>query len=113
MRTAIALPVVSGQGLAGGGNMQVARTYTLVFLGLMALGCCAVAPVAEAGEKLRVGISPFAPFVMFADQGPEGAAIDAWHLIARKLGVESEFVACRNIADQLEKLQAGVIDLAV
>jgi hypothetical protein len=75
MRTAIALPVVRGQGLAGGGKMQVARTYTLVFLGLMVLGCGAVAPVAEAGEKLRVGISPFAPCVMFTEKGPEGAAI--------------------------------------
>src|SRR5215471_13241985 len=68
MRTAIALPVVRGQGLPGGGNMQVARTYTLVFLGLMVLGCGAVAPVAAAGEKLRVGISPFAPFVMFTEK---------------------------------------------
>ena len=71
--------------MEGGGKMQVARTCTLVILGLMAMGCCAVAHAAEAGEKLRVGISPFAPFVMFTDKGPAGAAIDAWQLIARKL----------------------------
>jgi len=82
-------------------------------LGLIVMGCCAVAHAAEAGEKLRVGISPFAPFVMFTDKGPEGAAIDAWQLIARKLGVESTFVACKNIADKLEKLQAGAIDVAI
>src|SRR5262252_11004845 len=110
MLAIIALPVVRGQGLAGGGKMQVAHAYTLVFLGLMVIGCGAVASVAAAGEKLRVGISPFAPFVMFTDTGPEGAAIDAWHLIAQKLGVESEFVECKNIVDKLEKLQAGVID---
>src|SRR5215470_18676669 len=98
MRTAIALPVVRGQGLAGGGKMQVAHAYTLVFLGLMVLGCGAVAPVAAAGEKLRVGISPFAPFVMFTEKGPEGAAIDAWQLIARHLGVKWFFVKCQNIA---------------
>jgi len=93
--------------------MQVARAYTLVFLGLMVLGCGAVAPVAAAGEKLRVGISPFAPFVMFTEKGPEGAAIDAWQLIARQLGVESAFVECQNIADKLEQLQAGAIDVAI
>ena len=93
--------------------MPYARTGTLVILGLMAIGCCAVAHAAEAGDKLRVGISPFAPFVMFTDKGPEGAAIDAWHLIAQKLGVESAFVECKNIADKLEKLQAGAIDVAI
>ena len=95
------------------GKMPYAHTCTLVFLGLMAMGCYAVAHAAEASEKLRVGISPFAPFVMFTDKGPEGAAIDAWHLIVQKLGVESEFVECKNIVDKLEKLQAGAIDVAI
>jgi ABC-type amino acid transport substrate-binding protein len=93
--------------------MQSARTGTLVFLGLIAIGCSAAVHAAAAGEKLRVGISPFAPFVMFTAQGPEGAAIDAWQLIARTLGVESEFVECKNIAAKLEKLQAGDIDVAI
>jgi hypothetical protein len=70
--------------MEGGGKMQVARTGTLVILGLMALGCCAVAHAAEAGEKLLVGISPCAPFVMCTAKGPEGAAIDAWQVIARQ-----------------------------
>ena len=71
-----------------------------------------MAHATEAGEKLRVGISPFAPFVMFTDQGPEGAAIDAWHLIARKLG-STRVCQCKNIVDKLEKLQAGAIDVAI
>jgi polar amino acid transport system substrate-binding protein len=93
--------------------MSDARPYTLVLLGLMALGCGAVAPGAEAGEKLQVGLSAFPPFVMFTDQGPAGASIDAWDLIARKLGVESAFVEGKNVADSLEKLQAGLLDVAV
>jgi hypothetical protein len=32
-------------------------------LGLMAMGGCAVAHAADAGDTLRVGISPCAPFV--------------------------------------------------
>jgi hypothetical protein len=39
--------------------MQDARAYPLVFLRLMAIGCCAVAHVVEADEILRVGISPY------------------------------------------------------
>jgi len=75
-------PVVGGQGMEGGGTMQGARPCTLVMLGLMALGGCAVAHTA-AGEKLRVGISPCAPCVMGTAKGPEGVAIDAWQVIAR------------------------------
>src|SRR5262245_59317097 len=93
--------------------MPSARLCTLVLLGLLLLGCGAVANAADADQKLRAGISPFAPFVMFTDKGPEGAAIEAWQGIARKLGVESEFIECKNIADKLEKLQAGVIDVAI
>jgi ABC-type amino acid transport substrate-binding protein len=89
------------------------RSYTLVVLGLMALGCGAVAPGADAGEKLQVGLSASPPFVMFTDQGPEGASIDAWDLIARTLGVESAFVEGKNVADTLEQLQAGLLDVAI
>jgi hypothetical protein len=32
-------------------------------LGLLAMGGCAVAHAADVGDTLRVGISPFAPFV--------------------------------------------------
>ena len=99
--------------MEGWEKMPYARTCRLVILGLMAIGGCAMAHAAEAGDKLRVGISPFAPFVMFTDHGPGGAAIDAWHLIAQKLGLEFEFVECKNIVDKLEQLQAGAIDVAI
>ena len=92
-------------------KMPSTRTCKLAILGLLTIGCSAVA--AADDQKLRVGISPFAPFVMFTAHGPEGAAIDAWHLIAQKLGVESEFVTCKDIAEKLEKLQAGAIDVAI
>jgi ABC-type amino acid transport substrate-binding protein len=59
-------------------------------LSLLIMRCGAVVDAADADQKLRVGISPFAPFVMFTAHGPEGAAIDAWNLIAQKLGVESD-----------------------
>src|SRR5438309_5244368 len=93
--------------------MLSARSGKFVILGLLILGYYAVAHAADADQKLRVGISPFAPFVMFTAHGPEGAAIDAWHLIAQQLRVEWEFVETQNIADKLEKLQAGAIDVAI
>src|SRR5262245_20080583 len=101
-------PLVTSQGWI---HMLSARLCTRVILGLLIIGHGAVA--AAADQKLRVGISPFAPFVMFTPRGPEGAAIDAWHLIAQKLGVESEFVTCKNLAEKLAKLQAGAIDVAI
>ena len=74
----------------GWAKMPSARTGKLAMLSLLFMGCCAVAAAADADQKLRAGISLFAPFVMFTAHGPEGAAIDAWNLIAQKLGVESD-----------------------
>ena len=59
------------------------------------------------------GDQSVAPFVMFTDKGPEGAAIDAWQVIAQKLGLESAFVECKNIADKLQESAAGAIDVAI
>ena len=77
------------------------------------MGGCAVAHAAEAGEKLRVGISPFAPFVTFTDKGPEGAAIDAWQVIAQKLGSSRRLSNVRISRTSWHKLQAGAIDVAI
>src|SRR5215471_134314 len=93
--------------------MPSTRPCTFVLLTLLLLGCSAVADAADTDQKLRVGISPFAPFVMFTAHGPEGAAIDAWQLIAQHLAVESEFVECQNLAEKLAKLQTGAIDVAL
>ncbi|MCG8423803.1 MAG: transporter substrate-binding domain-containing protein [Proteobacteria bacterium] len=62
---------------------------------------------------LRVGISPFVPFVFLGGTEPEGFSIDLWRRVAVKLGQEYRFVESSGVAEKLGQLQAGEIDVAI
>ncbi|MGD9251910.1 MAG: transporter substrate-binding domain-containing protein [Desulfobacterales bacterium] len=64
-------------------------------------------------DKLRVGISPFEPFVILNADSPRGVAIDSWEALIPYLGVGFEFVVCEGVADKLQKLGDGAIDVAI
>jgi ABC-type amino acid transport substrate-binding protein len=68
---------------------------------------------ARPETKLKVGISPFSPFVILDGAGPTGAAIDFWHELALKINVDYEFVECTGVADKLIRLEDGRIDVAI
>ena len=65
------------------------------------------------GTILKVGISPFTPFVIFSEDGPVGCSIDLWKKLAEFLGARYEFVECTGVADKLQKLVEGQIDVAI
>ncbi len=69
-------------------------------------------PDTEAPKKLRVGISPFAPFVI-PGAPPTGYSVDLWHSIAADLGRPYELVACTGAADKLDRLARGELDVAI
>jgi ABC-type amino acid transport substrate-binding protein len=73
----------------------------------------AVATASAATEKLRVGISPFEPFVILDAKSPQGIAIDSWYALNTHLDVDYEFVICEGVADKLQKLGRGQIDIAI
>ena len=64
-------------------------------------------------NKLRVGISPFEPFVILDAELPRGVAIDTWEALKPHLDVTYEFVVCEGVADKLQKLRSGAIDVAI
>jgi ABC-type amino acid transport substrate-binding protein len=84
----------------------------LAFLALF-VSLCGLAFAQEQGRKLRVGISPFSPFVMFSDDKPIGYSIDLWKAVAEKLNIDYEFVRTKGVADKLEDLVQGKIDVAI
>lgn len=64
--------------------------------------------------KLRVGISPFAPFVMTdASKPPRGYSIDLWERTAAELGMAFEYVEAKGVAEKLDALQRGETDVAI
>ena len=68
---------------------------------------------AQTESRIKVGISPFSPFVILEREKPIGAAIDHWRLLALRMDVDYEFVECAGVADKLNRLKAGQIDIAI
>ena len=62
--------------------------------------------------KLRVAISPMAPFVL-EGQSPRGYSIELWELIADGLGVEHEYVHATGVQAKLDLLRSRKADLAI
>lgn len=71
------------------------------------------ADAAQPESKLKVGISPFSPFVILKGTEPTGAAIDLWHQLSLRMNVDYEFVECTGVADKLNRLEDGSIDIAI
>jgi len=67
---------------------------------------------AQSDPVLKVGISPFSPFVVLSPNGPAGMSIDMWQVIARLIDREFEYVACKGVDDKLQRLEKGSIDIA-
>ncbi|MDJ0887036.1 MAG: transporter substrate-binding domain-containing protein [Desulfobacterales bacterium] len=85
-------------------------------LGLL-FGMALFLPTAAGAEapktNLRIGISPFEPFVILDEGAPRGVSIDGWKVLNTYLHVDYEFVICKGVADKLEKLAADEIDIAI
>lgn len=101
-------------------GLVIALLVTLLSLARPLVGAEApgrVRPAPSQGpatrQKLRVGVSPFAPFVIPGEKRPIGFSIDLWDAIARELGVDYEFVTCSGVADKLSRLEQGKLDVAI
>ena len=68
---------------------------------------------AQSDPILKVGVSPFSPFVVLAPTGPSGMSIDLWQAIALQLDRKFEYVACKGVGDKLQRLEQGLIDIAI
>jgi len=68
---------------------------------------------AQSDPVIKVGISPFSPFVISAPPGPTGMSIDLWQAIALQLDRKFEYVTCKGVGDKLQRLTQGSIDIAI
>ncbi|MDD2463952.1 MAG: transporter substrate-binding domain-containing protein [Desulfobulbus sp.] len=67
-----------------------------------------------AGYELRVGIRDIKPFIFLEpNQEPSGYAIDLWQAIAADLGLPYRFVPSQGIAQTLQDMESGKLDIAI
>jgi len=96
------------------GILAMLKKWTaLLALGLISISGFLAVDAARSQSKLKVGISPFSPFVMLDGQEPSGVSIDLWNQIALVLDFEYDFVECTGVADKLKRLRDGQIDVAI
>jgi ABC-type amino acid transport substrate-binding protein len=93
--------------------MSLKKWGGLIIGVLMVLQGIQAVDSAQPESRVKVGISPFSPFVILKGTEPTGASIDFWHQIALKLNIDYEFVECTGVVDKLNRLQEGRIDIAI
>jgi ABC-type amino acid transport substrate-binding protein len=97
----------------GGKNMLFPRRLCALIAITITVIFCNITGAGEVEEKLRVGISPFAPFVILSEDQPIGVSIDIWRAIAEKLSIEYEYVESEGVAGKLKNLKEGKTDMAI
>ena len=85
----------------------------LILISILILVTGQPVAAAQSDPALKVGISPFSPFVILSDGGPTGMSIDMWQALARHLDREFEYVECKGVGDKLKRLREGSIDIAI
>jgi len=84
-----------------------------VILGFVLFLNCQAVYAAQSETRIKVGISPFSPFVILSEEEPTGLSIDLWQALSRETGLDFEFVKYKGVADKLKHLQKGSIDIAI
>lgn len=75
----------------------------------------AAAPAAEAPAaqtKVRVAVSPFAPFILTEGE-LRGFSIDLWKRVADKMRVDYELVRYDGVNEKIASLEEGAVDVAI
>ena len=104
--------------------MGTARFLSIAVLGLFLSACAGVrsVPTPEARQalapagKLRVGVYPGSPFSLIRDPvsgETKGVMLEVGTELAKRLGVPLELVEFRRIAEVLEALKAGRVDVTL
>jgi len=104
--------------------MRASHFLSAAVAGLLMAGCAGMpsAPAPEVRQalaptgKLRVGVYPGSPFSLMRDPASgetKGVAVDLGRELARRLGVPFELVEHKRIAEVLEAIKAGRVDVTI
>ena len=79
----------------------------------MMVSVSSVCLATDTSPPLRVGISPFTPFVIFNGDKAEGYSVDLWKKVAKELDVDYRFVKASGVSDKLKNLMEMRTDIAI
>lgn len=70
-------------------------------------------PLPPAPRSLKVGVTPIASVVEWKGDRPTGAMISIWEELARRLGLNSEYVRGKTFVDLMDMVRDGRADVAL
>jgi ABC-type amino acid transport substrate-binding protein len=113
---------VRGRAEAGLGGLRARGFSAVCTLGLVALGggvgadrVAAAEPASAAAipQKVRVAVLPIASAVEWEGDQPTGVAIDIWHDVTQRIGLEADFVRVETFKHVLDMLARGEVDVGL
>ena len=75
--------------------------------------CIVSAPLPGKAQKLRVGVTGSAPFVIQEGDEFKGISLDIWQEIAQSEGLEYELMAQKNAQESIDAVTRGELDLVI
>jgi ABC-type amino acid transport substrate-binding protein len=94
--------------------MTTRKLICLFAAGLFFVLCIGgLARAKQTASVIKVGISPFAPFVMAENGTTKGYAIDLWERVAEDLDLAYEYVKYQGVSEKLLRLAEGAVDVAI
>ncbi|GAX37648.1 extracellular solute-binding protein [Nodularia sp. NIES-3585] len=70
-------------------------------------------PTLASGAPLRVGVAGSAPFVVRKDTDTNGISVEVWEEVARSQNIEYELIPQSSVANALEVVNQGELDLLI
>ncbi|MEA5514219.1 transporter substrate-binding domain-containing protein [Nodularia sp. UHCC 0506] len=70
-------------------------------------------PTLASAAPLRVGIAGSAPFVVRTDENTSGISVEVWKEVARSQNIEYELIPQSSVANALEVVNQGELDLLI
>jgi len=111
---------VRGRATRGPLDRRAAGMSAVVLSIVVAVGggpASAADPVAPAPaavpERLRVGVVPISSAVEWKGDQPSGVMIDVWNDLARRLGLESDFIRIDTFKHLMDMVTSGEVDVAL
>ena len=96
-----------------GQNMLPRYTLRIALIVFISGILCLPVHATSADKTLKIGISPFTPFVISSEGIYTGFSVDLWEVIAQELDFEYEFVWSPGVAKKLQNLSNGQTDVAI
>ncbi|MEA5556615.1 transporter substrate-binding domain-containing protein [Nodularia spumigena] len=70
-------------------------------------------PTLASAAPLRVGVAGSAPFVVRKDKDTSGISVEVWKQVARSQKIEYELIPQASVANALEVVEQGELDLLI